>query len=50
MGDEEAFCKVEYFLPDGTTEETNWIKKEGKCKVTYPNSGHIFEGQLIFKV
>jgi hypothetical protein len=44
MGDEEApQCKVEYLdLPEGT-EETNWIKRAGKCKVTYPN-GDTFEG------
>ena len=45
MGDDDAsLCKVEYFdTPDGTPEETNWIKRAGRCKVTYPN-GHIFEG------
>lgn len=44
MGDEEAQTKVEYLdTPDGTPEETNWIKRAGRCKVTYP-SGHTFEG------
>jgi hypothetical protein len=45
MGDEEApQCKVEYLdLPDGGSEETNWIKRGGRCRVTYPN-GDIFEG------
>ncbi len=46
MGDEEApQCKVEYLdLPEGETEETNWIKRAGKARVTYP-SGDIFEGK-----
>jgi hypothetical protein len=45
MADEDTpQCKVEYLdLPDGATEETNWIKRAGKCKVTYVN-GHTFEG------
>lgn len=45
MGDEEVpQCKVEYLdLPEGATEETNWIKRAGRCKVTYPN-GEIFDG------
>lgn len=44
MGDEEPQCKVEYLdTPDGSPEETNWIKRAGKCKVTYPNT-HTFEG------
>ena len=45
MSDEDTpQCKVEYIdLPDGATEETNWIKRAGKCKVTYVN-GHTFEG------
>ena len=44
MGDEETpQCKVEYLdNPDGP-EETNWIKRAGKAKVTYPN-GCTFEG------
>jgi hypothetical protein len=47
MGDEEPQCKVEYTdLPDGAVEETNWIKRAGKCKVTYPN-GDIFEGKIF---
>lgn len=42
--DEEAGCKVEYLdTPDGTPEETNWIKRAGRAKVTYPN-GCTFEG------
>jgi hypothetical protein len=49
MGDEEApQCKVEYLdLPEGATEETNWIKRAGKCKVTYP-TGDTFEGTFMF--
>ena len=45
MGDEEPQCKVEYLdLAEGADpEETNWIKRGGKCKVTYVN-GCIFEG------
>jgi len=44
MGDEEATCKVEYLDgPDGSTEETNWIKRAGRAKVTYLN-GCTFEG------
>jgi hypothetical protein len=43
MGDEEPQCKVEYLdLAEGT-EETNWIKRAGKCRVTYPNN-EVFEG------
>ena len=42
MGDEENLCKVEYLDTD-PPEETNWIKRAGKCKVTYPN-GATFEG------
>lgn len=42
MGDEEPQCKVEYLDVD-PPEETNWIKRAGKCKVTYTNN-HIFEG------
>ena len=43
--EEEPQCKVEYLdLPEGAEpEETNWIRRAGKAKVTYPN-GHIFEG------
>ena len=42
--EEEVHCKVEYIdLPDEQVEETNWIKRAGKCRVTYPN-GHTFEG------
>jgi hypothetical protein len=39
--DEEPQCKVEYL--DEPVEETNWIKRAGKAKVTYVN-GHTFEG------
>ena len=44
--EEEPQCKVEYLdLPEGAEpEETNWIRRAGKAKVTYPN-GHIFEGE-----
>jgi hypothetical protein len=42
--DEEPQCRVEYNdLADGSTEETNWIKRAGRAKVTYVN-GHVFEG------
>lgn len=47
MGDEEVpQCKVEYLdIAEGGEEEvTNWIRRAGKCRVTYPN-GEIFEGQ-----
>lgn len=45
--EEEAQCRVEYTdLPDGATEETNWIKRAGKAKVTYVN-GHVFEGLCV---
>lgn len=42
MDDEEPQCKVLYL--DGEGEETNWIKRSGKCQVTYPN-GDTFEGE-----
>jgi hypothetical protein len=48
MGDEEEpQCKVEYLdiAEGGEPEETNWIRRAGKCRVTYPN-GHIFEGTV----
>lgn len=42
MGDEEGpQCKVEYV--DENPEETNWIKRSGRAKVTYLN-GCTFEG------
>ena len=50
MADEEDVprCKVTYIdLPDGATEETNWIKRAGKCQVVYPNGGHTFEGTTL---
>ena len=44
--EEEPRCKVTYIdLPEGATEETNWIKRAGKCQVVYPNGGHTFEGK-----
>jgi radial spoke head protein 1 len=45
MGDEEPQCKVEYLdLAEGADpEETNWIRRAGKARVTYVN-GCIFEG------
>eukprot|EP00607_Mallomonas_marina_P000145 CAMPEP_0182428752 /NCGR_PEP_ID=MMETSP1167-20130531/23342_1 /TAXON_ID=2988 /ORGANISM="Mallomonas Sp, Strain CCMP3275" /LENGTH=223 /DNA_ID=CAMNT_0024611817 /DNA_START=126 /DNA_END=794 /DNA_ORIENTATION=+ len=44
MGDEENLHKVEYLdTPDGLPDETNWIKRAGKAKVTYPNES-TFEG------
>ena len=51
MSDEDTpQCKVEYIdLPDGGSEETNWIKRAGKCKVTYVN-GHTFEGKEFFLI
>ena len=42
--EEEPQCKVEYIdLPDGGVDETNWIKRAGKAKVTYINAD-TFEG------
>lgn len=48
MGDEEEpQCKVEYLdAPEGAEEVTNWIKRAGKARVTYPN-GEIFEGKPL---
>jgi hypothetical protein len=44
MGDEEApQCKVEYLDNTEGPEETNWIKRAGRARVTYPN-GCTFEG------
>jgi hypothetical protein len=40
--DDAPQCKVEY-IDQAEPEETNWIKRAGKCKVTYPN-GNTFEG------
>lgn len=40
--DETPQCKVEY-IDLAEPEETNWIKRAGKCRVTYPN-GCTFEG------
>ena len=43
MADEDApQCKVVY-IDGAEEEETNWIKRAGKCRVTYPN-GCTFEG------
>ena len=43
--DETPRCQVTYLdVPE--PEETNWIKRAGKCKVTYPN-GCIFEGKIF---
>ena len=37
--DDEPKCKVEYLdTPDGIPDETNWIKRAGKARVTYPNN------------
>jgi len=46
MADDEDTpqCKVEY-TDVAEPEETNWIKRAGKCRVTYPN-GHTFEGMF----
>ena len=45
MGDEEGpQCKIEYLDNPEGPEETNWIKRAGKAKVTYPN-GCTFEGK-----
>jgi hypothetical protein len=47
MGDEEEpQCKVEYLdLAEGAEpEETNWIRRAGRCRVTYVN-GCTFEGK-----
>ncbi|RYG63238.1 hypothetical protein EON64_16335 [archaeon] len=48
MGDEEGpQHRVEYLdVPEGGEEVTNWIKRAGKCKITYPN-GESFEGNKI---
>lgn len=44
--DEEVGCKVEYLdTADGTPEETNWIMRAGRARVTYPN-GCTFEGTV----
>ena len=44
--EEESGCKVEYLdTPDGSVEETNWIKRAGKARVTYPN-GSTFTGMM----
>ena len=49
MADEEEegpFCSVVYTdLPEGETEETNWIKRAGRATVTYVN-GCTFTGWL----
>jgi hypothetical protein len=45
MSDEDEVkveCKVEYIDKD-EPDETNWIKRAGKAKVTYPNQD-TFEG------
>ena len=43
MADEDApQCKVVY-IDGAEEEETNWIKRAGKARVTYPN-GCTFEG------
>lgn len=43
--DDEQGCRVEYIdLPEGSPEDiTNWIRRAGKAKVTYPD-GCTFEG------
>jgi hypothetical protein len=43
MADDEPQCKVEYIDVD-PPEETNWIKRGGKARVTYVNT-HTFEGK-----
>ena len=44
--DEEVRCRVSYIADDmGPEDETNWIKRAGTAKVTYPN-GHTFEGNF----
>jgi hypothetical protein len=46
-GEEGQFCSVIYTdLPDGETEETNWIKRAGNATVTYLN-GCTFTGNLF---
>ena len=40
--DDAPQCKVEY-IDLAEPEETNWIKRAGKCNVTYPN-GNTFQG------
>jgi hypothetical protein len=46
MADEDTpQCKVEYLdvAAGAEPEETNWIKRAGNARVTYPN-GCTFEG------
>jgi hypothetical protein len=44
--DDEAGCKVEYLdTADGSPEESNWIVRAGKARVTYVNS-NTFEGNF----
>lgn len=44
MEDDEPQVKVEYLdTPEDAPEETNWIRRAGKAKVTYVN-GSTFEG------
>ena len=42
MADDAPQCKVEYLDVD-PPEETNWIKRGGRARVTYPNNC-VFEG------
>jgi len=45
MDEDEPGWKVEYLdTIDGVPEETNWIKRAGRAKVTYPN-GATFQGE-----
>ncbi len=46
MAEDEPQCKVEYLdVPEGGEEVTNWIRRAGRCKVTYPNND-TFEGNF----
>ena len=47
--EEEPRCKVTYVdLPEGATEETNWIKRAGKCQgTTQQLAKHIVQTQIV---
>ena len=46
--EEGAYCAVVYTdLPDGETEETNWIKRAGAASVAYVN-GCTFTGAILY--
>lgn len=45
MADDEETPSITYEYMDGEQETTTWLKRAGKCKITYP-SGAIYEGQV----